>query len=392
MWNRLAEEMQEHLEEKLVPFWKSLKDETYGGYYGYMGDDLKIEREAEKGVILNSRILWFFSNASVTLQQPELLAEARHAYLFLRDCCIDWEQGGLYWSVTYDGNVADSTKHTYNQAFAIYALSSYYKASGEKEALSIAQELFGLIESRCRDAAGYGEAYDRFFEPASNEKLSENGVIASKTMNTLLHVFEGYTELFLASPDEAVERALKEMLDLFSERVYNPVLKRQEVFFDSEWNSLLDLHSYGHDIETSWLIDRGCQVLGDKAYQRKLDPIIKSLAERIYERAYRNHSLMNECENEKDDETRVWWVQAEAVVGFLNAWQKEPEHREYLDAASDIWDYIKCRLVDKRPGSEWYWKLDADGEPVKGAPVVEPWKCPYHNGRMCMEVIGRLRS
>lgn len=386
-----AQEVKKHLEETLIPFWGNLMDREYGGFYGYVGDDLKLDRFAVKGVILNSRILWFFSNSAVVLEKPELLMYAGHAYRFLKDFCLDRVHGGVFWSMTYDGQPEDETKHTYNQAFAVYALSSYYAASGEKEALELAFDLFHLIESECRDEAGYGEAYTRDFVPEANEKLSENGVTASKTMNTLLHVFEAYTELYRVTQEPEVSERLREILDVFAEKVYNQELKRQEVFFDNQWNSLIDLHSYGHDIETSWLIDRGLEILGDPAYTEKMKPVVKALAKEIYERAYRGHSLLNECEKGLDDTDRIWWVQAEAVVGFFNAWEEEPEETYYLEAAKDIWNYIKENLVDRRPNSEWFWRLHEDGTPVSGEPIVEPWKCPYHNGRMCMEIWTRSK-
>ncbi len=388
----MVQQIEEHLRKKLIPFWEGLADRHRGGFYGYVGYNLELDREAVKGVILNSRILWFFSNAYLTLKDPELLKYGEHAYLFLRDFCVDRDFGGVYWSLGCDGKAEDDTKHTYNQAFAVYALSSYYAASKNKEALKLAYDLYELIETRCRDEGGYGEAFSRDFVPVSNEKLSENGVMAARTMNTLLHVFEAYTELYRVDRRADVAQKLREILDVFADKVYNPEKRRQEVFFDGEWNSLIDLHSYGHDIESSWLLDRGCRVLEDERYTRKLEPVILALAEEICERAYRDHSVMNECENGVDNTDRIWWVQAEAVVGFLNAWEKWPEREYFLEAARDIWEYIDQVMVDKREGSEWYWRVDEIGRPVEGEPIVEPWKCPYHNGRMCMEVIRRMKK
>lgn len=381
-------EIKEHLTKDIIPFWRGLKDVEYGGFYGYMGYDLGLDKKAVKGCILNSRILWFFSNAYLVLKEEELLADAGHAFRFLKDYCVDKENGGVYWSLAFDGKPEDTTKHTYNQAFAIYALSSYYDASGDEEALSLAWELYEIIESRCKDEYGYLEAFNVRFEPEDNDKLSENGVMAEKTMNTLLHVFEAYTELYRVTGEEKVADKLRYMMDLIADKVYNKEAGRQEVFFDRTWNSLIDLYSYGHDIETAWLVDRGLEVLDDKAYTEKLSPITRTITENIYKRAYIDHSLVNEAENGVVDTTRVWWVQAEAVVGFLNGYQKAPEHREYLEAAKDIWDYIKTCVVDKRNGSEWFWSVDRDRKPIE-KPIVEPWKCPYHNGRMCFEVIKR---
>lgn len=383
-----VKEIAAHLREDLIPFWENLKDEEYGGYYGYLDYDLKLDKKSEKGCILNSRILWFFSNAYRLFKEEKLRADAEHAFRFLKEHCLDETYGGIYWSLEYDGRVKDDTKHTYNQAFAIYALSSYYDAVGDEEALSIACGLQRLIEEKCRDAYGYLEAFDRTFQPADNEKLSENGVMAEKTMNTLLHLLEGYTELYRVTEDGNVGQRIRYMLELFAKKVYNRELGRQEVFFDRTWNSLIDLYSYGHDIETTWLADRALEVLKDPAYTEMIRPITKVITRNIYERALEADSLPNEAENGVKDETRVWWVQAEAVVGFVNGYEKD-QKEEYLEAAERIWKYICDRVIDKRSGSEWFWAVDREGNPLK-KPIVEPWKCPYHNGRMCMEVIRRL--
>lgn len=385
----MISEIKEHLTGTVIPFWKKLRDDTYGGYYGWMGYDLAVDKEAVKGCILNSRITWFFSNAYTLLKDESLLDEARHGYEFLRDHCLDKENGGIFWSLTYDGKPEDTTKHTYNQAFCIYALSSYYEASKDEEALALAKEIYQMIEEKCTDKFGYLEAFDRTFQPVENDKLSENGVIADKTMNTLLHVFEAYTELYRVSKEEAVAEQLKWILDTVAKKVYNPNLHRQEVFFDAEYHSILDLHSYGHDIEAAWLLNRGIDILDDEKYCKKLDPVIDDLTEQIYNIAFNGHSLANECEKGIVDSHRIWWVQAETIVGFMNGYQRHPEREDYLDAAASVWKFIKEYVVDKRPGSEWYWETYEDGKPVEGRPIVEPWKCPYHNGRMCMEVIRR---
>lgn len=387
----MKEEITKHLTDDIIPFWKNLRDDEFGGYYGYLDYDLKLDKKAEKGCILNSRITWFFSNAYTLLKDKSLLEEADHGYEFLKEHCIDKEYGGIYWSMKYDGTPLDTTKHTYNQAFCIYALSSYYEASGKQEALELARKLYELIETRCMDDNGYLEAFTRDFKPESNEKLSENGVLAEKTMNTLLHVLEAYTELYRVSHDEKVGDRLRWIMDTFADKVYNPKLKRQEVFFDKDYNSIIDLHSYGHDIETAWLMDRSLEVLVDAAYTEKLTPITKALTENIYNVAFDGHSLSNECDKGVVDTNRVWWVQAETIVGFLNGYEKDPSKTQYKEAAEAAWQFIKEHVIDKRQGSEWYWLVRQDGSPVEGKPIVEPWKCPYHNGRMCMEVIRRLK-
>lgn len=212
--------------------------------------------------------------------------------------------------------------------------------------------------------------------------------MAAKTMNTLLHVFEGYAGLYQASRDPEVEKALRRILDIYEHKIYSPELHRQLVFFDQHYNSIIDLYSYGHDIESSWLIDWGCDLLGDVALSKRIHAINSDLAAHIYKEAYIDHSVVNECDRGKVNTTRVWWVQAESVLGFVNEYNKSGDAK-YRDAAADIYHYICNVMVDKRPGSEWFWEVDADGKPSSRKPILEPWKCPYHNGRMCMELIRR---
>lgn len=375
----------ENYEKIILPFWEGLIDEEKGGFYGYVDFDLNVKKDAEKGVILNSRILWFFSNAYLTYRDEDLLYYAKHAYNFLREHCLDRANGGVYWMLNSDGSVKEDRKHCYNQAFAIYALSSYFDATGDAEALETAFELFGLIEELCTDEIGYLEAFSVDFQPADNEDLSENGVLAVRTMNTMLHLLEAYTELYRVSGDEQVENRLRFLISQFEKKLFHPEKKRLEVFFDAHMNSILDLQSYGHDIEASWLLDRACEVLGDSALLKRTRAFTQVLAESVYERAYRKESLENECCRGITDTTRVWWVQAEAVVGFLNAY-KYTSDEKYLEAARNIYGYIEKYFVDKRKDSEWFWDLNEEGRPESRKPLVEPWKCPYHNGRMVFEI------
>ena len=413
MKNTMKDEMLSHLRGNIAPFWLGLIDREYGGFYGLLTYNLKLDKKAVKGCILNSRILWFFSNLILLERKTggrsgrstEIEKACLQAYDFLKKAFLDKENGGVYWSVEYDGEPADDTKHTYNQAFAIYALSSYFDASKDAEALHLVHELRRIVEEKCRDRDGYLEAFSADFKPAGNEKLSENGVEAYRTMNTLLHVYEAYTEYLrvikiamvdktygfdLIAEKEAVENDIRFILDIIADKIYNPVLERQEVFFDRDYKTLIDLHSYGHDIEASWLVDRGLDILDDPLYKEKIRPINDTLARHIYERAYVDHSILNECEKGVDDETRVWWVQAEGVLGFMNAASKcraagdEEGALKYERAAEDIWGYIKDKIIDKRAGSEWYSQVDKDGNPDPSRDIVEPWKCPYHNGRMCI--------
>ncbi|MGN0619067.1 MAG: AGE family epimerase/isomerase [Ruminiclostridium sp.] len=384
----LAREVKSELTNHIIPFWNSLKDEEKGGFYGFMDNDLKLDKNAEKGVILHSRILWFYSNCYLVLKDKTCLENAKHCYDFMVKHCVDRENGGVYWMMNADGTVKDSMKHTYCQAFFIYALSSYYDASGDKSALDLALQIFETVEKHCTDDIAYLEAMSAQWEIIENDALSENGLMADKTMNTTLHLVEAYTELYRVSGDKRVLERLKFQIGLFLDKIFYEKESRMLVFFDKNFDVIGDIHSYGHDIEATWLLDRACEVMGDEALTEKVAAMNKKVVRNIADIAFENGALNNERENEKISKIHVWWVQAEGVVGFLNAYQKYG-NAEYMDISRALWEYIKKDIIDKRPGGEWYSQIEEDGKPAGFKAMVDPWKCPYHNGRMCLEVIKR---
>lgn len=385
----VIDEIKDEFLNHVIPFWMGLRDDEFGGYYGLLDIDLNLDKKAPKGCILNSRIMWFFSNAYKVLGDPVYLDYAKHSFDFMKQYCFDEEYGGVYWSLTYDGKVDDSTKHTYNQAFSVYALSSYAEVSKDPEALELAYKLYDLIEKKCKDSGGYLEAFTREFEPAGNDKLSENGVEAGRTMNTHLHIMEAYSELYRVGRREDVRQSLIDVLEIYKNKIYDPAKKRLEVFFDKDFNSIIDLYSYGHDIEASWLADRSVEELNLPELKKEIEEIDSVLADSILKIAFTGEYLPQESENGVVLKLGVWWVQVEAMVGFLNAYQKHPERTDYLDAVVKEWEYIKNYLVDSRDGSEWLSEIDENHIPVTRKPIVEPWKCPYHTGRMFFEVLTR---
>ncbi len=388
-------EFRSELTGHIIPFWNKLRDDENGGFTGFMDSSLKIDKNGEKGVILHSRILWFYSNAYLLLKDKTLLDNATHAYKFLTEHCVDKQYGGVYWSMNADGSVKDDIKHTYCQAFFVYALSSYYRASGDKAALDLAYSVVDLIEKHATDDVAYLEKLSRdWTTELANDELSENGLMADKTMNTTLHLMEAYTELYLADRNERVLERLKFQLELTYNKIFDSQGNKLLVFFDREMNVIGDIHSYGHDIEATWLIDRACDVIGDAEISAKFAEMNKRVVRNIADIAYHKEtgSLLNERENDKISTWRIWWVQAETVVGFLNAYQRGYGGGEYLDIAENVWEYIKNNIIDSREGGEWHSQLYADGKFAEFKPVVDPWKCPYHNGRMCMEAIERLEK
>ncbi len=404
--NVFKQELREEFIGHMLPFWMNLKDEENGGFYGLVDFNLSLDKKADKGCILNSRILWLFSNLYTRIEtgkwgtvevddvlKSRWLEIADHAYRFLVEAFLDKEMGGVYWSVTYDGKPADTTKHTYNQAFAIYALSSYYEATGNREAFELATELFHLVEEKFRDEDGYLEAFKRNFDLESNEKLSENGVMATRTMNTLLHIMEAYTELFRVDEDKNSEVLVSiiKALDIINEKIYNPEKGRLEVFFDKDYNSLIDLYSYGHDIEAAWLMDRTADVISKANTLKNVDvsELTDTLTRNIYDITFNPNGIPAESENGKVLETRIWWVQCESMIGFMNGYNKDSSNEKYLEAVLSIWEYVKEHVIDRRPGSEWFSEVRPDNEPIETKPMADEWKCPYHNGRMFIEMMER---
>ena len=380
----LQNECREHLTEKILPFWERLKDDAHGGFYGYVDKELTLYPEADKGCILNSRILWTFSTAARLLKSDEYRAYADWAYRAV-DMFEDREHGGVYWSVTYDGQPADTTKHTYCQAFCIYGLAAYYRLTGKQEVLDRAIALYRLIEEKCRDDGGYGEACKADFSPESNEKLSENGVMAGRTMNTLLHVLEGYTELYRAWPDASLRKKGEQCLACFLGTIYNKSQHRLDVFFDRDFHSLLNMQSYGHDIEASWLLWDSVTALLPETEWQPYREMCLDLARSVRQRAFTDHGLKNEWVDGETSELRIWWVQAETMLGFANAASLTGE-KAWLEDLRTQWKAIQGMIVDKRSEGEWYWSVYENGE-LTERPMVEEWKCPYHNGRMCLRLM-----
>jgi len=396
----LVKELQEHLTGTILPFWCRLHDEENGGFYGYVDKNLVVDKAAHKGCILNSRILWTFSTAARVLGDSRWLAEARHALSFM-ERFEDKERGGVYWSVSAEGKPLDKTKHTYCQAFAIYGLAAYMRAVGEQDSLyGIARDralrLFSVIESHCSDEGGYGEAFEPDYTPVGNEKLSDNpilmerGEVAQRTMNTLLHVLEAYAELYRAYPDEEVREAGEKCLQRFLTVLYNQPKRRLEVFFDRDYHSLLDMQSYGHDIEASWLIWDAAETFLPEDEHAPYRDMCLTLAGAVTERAFTDHGLENEIVEGEVEHTRIWWVQAETLLGLDSAWRLSGDAR-YRELALQQWETIRRMIVDPREGGEWYWSVQPDGTPTD-KPIVEEWKCPYHNGRMCLRIIELEKS
>lgn len=387
------EEIYQHLHHDILDFWiKYSIDEQNGGFLGEVERNLNVIANAPKSLVLNTRILWTFSYAYRKFGISSYLDIANRAYQYINDHFIDEKNGGLLWMLTAEGQPLETKKQIYGQSFAIYAYSEYYLATQDKDALARAIQIFELIEQFGYDSKykGYIEALSEDWQPTSDFSLSDKDLNEKKSMNTHLHVMEAYTNLYRIWPTEQLGSKLAELIEITIEHIVDQQSGHFKLFFDEEWNSQSQHISYGHDIEGSWLLVEAAEVLGDSALLEETKKVALQMAEAVLNKGIdTDGGLFNEAEHDVIiDDHKDWWPQAEAVVGFYNAYQLSNDTR-YLEAAQRAWSFITTYIVDHKYG-EWYWSVKRDGTPSDNMQKISAWKCPYHNSRACFEMIHRL--
>ena len=386
--------MQDVLTGNILPFWiDKMVDHENGGFYGRIDGHGNLHADAEKGGILNARILWTFSAAYRVLGKSEYLEMATRAKDYIIAHFIDREYGGTYWSLDYKGNPKDTKKQFYAIGFMIYGLSEYVRATGDKEALDYAIQLFECIEEHSLDVIynGYIEACTREWGEIADMRLSVLDANYPKSQNTHLHIIEPYANLYRVWKDERLEKALRNMINIFTDKILNPETNHLDLFFEKDWTrGAGHLESYGHDIECSWLMHEAALVLGDAEVLKKVEEIVPLVAKASEKGLNPDGSMIHEANLDTGhvDDDLHWWVQAEAVVGFYNIYQHFGDESA-LDKSLQCWQYIKDNLIDYE-GGEWYWSRRPDGTLNLDDDKAGFWKCPYHNGRMCLEIIERI--
>ena len=379
----------------ILPFWTGPAiDPEQGGWMAWMDNNLHIDRTQSKGLVVNSRILWTFS-AVHQVEPSELYRQmAVRAFDFLTQKFQDERHGGAFWRIEGDGRVLDDSKKIYGQAFYIYALAEYHAAFGDGASLDRARQVFALVERHAHDtqSGGYIEVCRRDWSPAEDSRLSDKDMDEKKSMNNHLHLLEAFTRLYQVWPDSLLAERLRELIRLFLDRIIDSRAGHLQHFFDVLWNPRSENYTFGHDIEGSWLLCEAADVLGDGALLGDVRGAALRLAETtLAEGLQPDGGLCYEAEAGKiTDAGRDWWPQAEAVVGFLNAFQLTGETR-FLDAAGRAWDYIERHMVDHVNG-DWFWRVQPDGQPDLKQPKVSEWKGPYHSSRACLQTMHRSRE
>ncbi len=368
-------------------------DKENGGFYGEVKNEGQIVKDADRTAVVNMRILWTFANAYRIFKKKEYKEVANHAYEYIKDYFIDKENRGIYWMLDYKGNPIDTKKQSYAQGFAIYGLAAFYRATGNKESLEKAIEIFELLEKYAFDPihGGYLEAYTKEWNPIEDLRLSEKEPNEKKTMNSHLHILEPYTELFRSWKDERLKKQIVGLIRTFIEHILNKKNYHFNLFFEEDWTVKSEEISYGHDIEGSWLLFEAAEIIRDEKLIKKVGDVAVKMAEAtLNEGIDKDNGLMYEGDPHGIiDSDRHWWPQAEAVIGFYNAYQISGDDK-FLNAAMNSWDFIDKYIIDKQYG-EWFWLSDKNGNPKTSEQKVGPWKCPYHNSRTCFEIIERVK-
>ncbi|PWT71671.1 MAG: N-acylglucosamine 2-epimerase [Bacteroidetes bacterium] len=417
---QLAEQMEFSIQHELLNKWYPLSvDNEYGGFLSTFTDDFKPTGQQDKMIVTQARHVWSNAKAAEFYpNNPEYKKSAHHGFLFLKDVMWDKQYGGFYTLVTRKGEVKESglgVKVAYGNAFAIYALAAYYQCSGDTAALNLAKKTFAWLEKFSHDPVhkGYFQHLQRDGTPvvrtASTPVTAETGY---KDQNSSIHLLEAFTELYHVWPDPLLAERLREMLYLVRDTITNPD-GYLILFFQNDWTPVsvrdssrdfilhrhnLDYVSFGHNVETAYLLLEAAEALGMKD-----DPTTLKKAKRMVDHALKNGwddkvgGFYDEGFYFKDSsgirilrDTKNWWAQAEGLNSLLMMSDYFPnDELKYYEKFKLQWDYIQKYLIDHVNG-DWY-AAGLDKEPnMKTALKGQIWKGTYHVFRALTNCAERL--
>jgi len=381
--------------KNILDYWIThTPDAVNGGFYGKIDNDNQVSPDAPKGSVLNARILWSFAAACNLNPEQRYLDMADRGYQYIARHFVDNNYGGVYWTVDAQGNPLDTKKQIYAIAFTIYAFSEYFMACGQDVVKDHAVDLYRDLVKYSHDTerGGYYEAFSCDWQPIADLRLSDKDANEKKTMNTHLHVLEAFTNLYRIWPDEELRQRILDLLVDFTTHIVDPETSNLKLFFDEDWNSKSPVISYGHDIEAAWLLLEAAEVLEDEVWIDKLKTLAVKMAGVTVQGLDADGALCYERDplSGHFNQEKHWWVQAEAMVGFYNAWQISGDLK-FLSIFEGLWSFTKRDIIDHKNG-EWYWGIQKNGNLMPGEDKVGLWKCPYHNSRACIELIKRMNT
>jgi mannobiose 2-epimerase len=378
--------------QSILSYWmENTIDKKNGGFIGQIDYNNNKNEEAEKGSVLNARLLWTFSAAYKVSSNQEHLSTAERAFEHIVTHFYDTKFGGIFWSINHDGTPKDTKNQIYALAFVIYGLSEYYSVTQDKKALDIAISLYQKIQKYSCDSSkgGYLEAFTREWQPIDDLRLSEKDANEKKTMNTHLHIVEGYANLYKVWKDESLRKVIVALLETIEKYFINTETGHLRLFFDENWIEKKDVISYGHDIEAAWLLLQCAEISGDATLIANYKKYAIQIADATKEGIDTDGGLWYEYDPETKElmSEKHWWPQAELMIGYFTAWQLSGK-QEYLDIVFKNWDFTQKHIIDKENG-EWFWGIKGDNSKMQ-KDKAGFWKCPYHNSRACIELIHKI--
>lgn len=377
--------------ESILNWWMLHMPDKSNGFWGEIDYQNNTQQNAERGIVLYSRILWTFSAAYLQKRKKEYLLFAERAFNYICTHFKDEVHGGVFWSVDHNGQKLQDKKQVYGLAFCLYGFSEYYRATNNETALQSSKELFYMLEKYCYDkkGGGYFEAFSRNWQPIEDLRLSEKDANECKTMNTHLHVLEAYCNLYRVWGSVQLKTAIISLLDLFNKKIIDANTHKQHLFFSDNWEVRSSIISYGHDIEASWLLYEAAEIIGDDFLIKQFTTSALAMADAATDGIDVDGSMFYEYDatNMHLNKEKHWWPQAEAMVGYFNAYELS-DNEMYLQQSLNSWAYIKQYIKDDTHG-EWFWGRNENGTTMQKEKAGF-WKCPYHNGRACMEISKRI--
>lgn len=378
--------------EDIYSWWNRLL-ETDGNIYPEIDNANNIVKETDFCIILATRLLWFFSSYAQYSNNTVSIKHANQAQEFLLKYFYDNENGGFIWSISSDKQFKSTKKQAYAQAFAVYALIEHYKLTKNKLSLEIAFATFEIIETHFKEKefGGYIEALSKEFKIIEDIRLSDKDLNSAKSMNTHLHILEAYTSLYIIMPSEQTELALEDCLNIFLNLIYDEDSQHLKLFFANDWTPESDNISFGHEIETAWLLYEAALALKNDDYIKYAKEITIILGDNTLKHGVSSDGAVyyeSDGNLEHIDKNGEWWGQFESIMGFYFTY-KFTNDEKYLNIIYKIWEYTKKEYGQNGFG-EFTWYAKNSGK--QNQYLAGDWKCPYHNGRALLEIIKREKT